>query len=73
MEENTENLPVFIMRKKMFAGKAHWYAEPLERVKPGNLGWFNSGNILDMEMETQKEVFIHDRQETQKDYDGLGV
>lgn len=76
LEENTDNLPVLVIkRKKAFSlsayNKHHYYAEPLQSPYPGNLGWMNGGNLLDMAIEEQEQVYIHDRQESQEQYNAL--
>ena len=64
LPENTENLLKFVTRQLSFGEYTH--LEPFNR--PINLGWMFGGNTAIID---GIEYKIHDRQETQKQYNDL--
>lgn len=67
LKENTENLPVFVLK-----ADPSWHVEPVDPPTKGNFGWFPGNCYLDMEIYGQSvEVAIFDRQETPQEYEFL--
>lgn len=70
MDNPPENL-VNIVERKLF-GEIYLHIEPYAR--PQHIGWMYGGNIActsDSRFKSRYPLKIHDRQETQKEYDML--
>ena len=55
-------------------GKEYVHAEPVEDVRSGNVGWMAGGSFIytsDGRFPSQYPIALHDRQETQAQYDQL--
>ena len=67
-----ENLCKLVTRN--IAGKEYKYIEPVKPVKKGNVGYCSGGNIAysnDARFPSDYPLSIHDRQDTQEQYDAL--
>lgn len=65
-----DNLVVVISRR--FGNEEYKYIEPY--AKPTHLGWMHGGNIAytsDSRFPSEYPLCVHDRQETQEQYDAL--
>ena len=65
-----------LVRRNLPDGSEYVHAEPLEPVKKGNVGYMFGGNFIhtsDSRFPNDYPIPIHDRQETQEDYNHLSV
>lgn len=72
--EPPENLVKIVTRN--FGGNEYKHIEPYASVKSGNVGWMAGGNIAytcdsRFSRMSQYPLSVHDRQETQEQYDYL--
>lgn len=76
VDENNppENLVKIVTR--YFGGNEYKHIEPYAKVESGNVGWMSGGNIAyscdsRFSRMSQYPLSVHDRQETQAQYDAL--
>ena len=65
-----------LVRRNLPDGSEYVHAEPLEAVKEGNVGYMFGGNFIhtsDSRFPNHYPIPIHDRQETQEQYNHLSV
>lgn len=68
-----ENLCVYV-RRVLFGNEEHDYIEPYAPVSESSVGYMDGGTICDScdsRFQGKHPVPLHDRQETQKQYDSL--
>ncbi len=74
--ESKSTIPELKLVRRNLAGREYVHAEPLEPVKEGNVGYMFGGNFIhtsDSRFPNDYPIPIHDRQETQEDYNHLSV
>ena len=74
--ESNSTIPELKLVRRNLAGREYVHAEPLEPVKKGNVGYMFGGNFIhtsDSRFPNDYPIPIHDRQETQEDYNHLSV
>ena len=74
--ESNSTMPELKLVRRNLAGREYVHAEPLEPVKKGNVGYMFGGNFIhtsDSRFPNDYPIPIHDRQETQEDYNHLSV
>lgn len=69
-----ENIPdnVVVLVERFICGRVYKHLEPLKSPDAGNLGWMAGGNIAytsDSRFPSDYPLCVHDRQETQAQYD----
>ena len=75
-EEDPKRPTVKIVRRNIF-GKEYIHAEPVNQPKEGNIGWIMGGCFITTSdsrfsnLVSPYPVPLHDRQETQEEYDML--
>lgn len=72
-ENNIPENAVRIVTRTLW-GKEYKHIEPLKQPNKGNIGWMNGGNVAytsDSRFKSDYPLNIHDRQETQEQYDAL--
>lgn len=70
--EPDSTMPELKLVRRNLAGGEYIHAEPIEPVKKGNIGYMFGGNFIhtsDSRFPNNYPIPIHDRQDTQKDYD----
>ena len=72
LEDPPENLCIYV--KRTLFGEEHDYIEPYTPVSKGCVGYMDGGTVCDScdsRFQGKHPVPLHDRQETQKQYDAL--
>jgi len=68
--------PQLKLVRRNLAGGEYIHAEPIEPVKKGNVGYMFGGNFIhssDGRFPNNYPIPVHDRQDTQEDYDMLST
>jgi len=71
--EPSKDTPALKLVTRDIGGK-YLHAEPVDPVKPGNVGYMFGGNFIyssDSRFPSRYPIPVHDRQETQSTYDVL--
>lgn len=74
-EPDTEAPEVKLVRRNI-GGRPYVHAEPVVPVKPGNVGYCFGGTYIstsDSRFPADYPIPLHDRQDTQEDYDHLSI
>ncbi len=71
--------PLVVIKKKVVCGEEHVYAEPIDDSEPGNVGWMMGGSFIwssdsrFSEHFSKQPIPLHDRQESQEQYERLST
>lgn len=66
--------PTLKLVKRNIFGKEYLHAEPVQTTTPGWVGWMAGGNFIwssDSRFPNDYPIAIHDRQESQEQYEAL--
>jgi len=72
----SEDAPLIMLRKKIVFGEEYIYCTPLDPVDLDNVGYMMGGCFVytsDSRLPSKYPIPLHDRQETQKQYDILSM